>query len=158
MQTHNAPVSLRPLGENRYQARIGAQDYHFEAQPTTGGGWLIALEDGPRTQVYVAQHGTDYFVFANGQHYHLSMAQNTPGRRSPNTAQNDLTAQMPGQVMALLVAEGENVTQGQPLLILEAMKMETRITAPITGTVQRVLVQQGEIVSQGQMLIELTPA
>lgn len=157
MSAPNAPISLKHLGENRYHAQIGPATYHFEAKTSQTGGWLIRLEDGPQQQVYVAQQGTDYFVFANGVHYRLSLAENSANRRSASSNKNDLSAQMPGQVMALLVKEGESVSQGQALLILEAMKMETRIIAPMAGIVRRILVQQGEIVSQGQMLVELTP-
>lgn len=157
MNAQNPKISLNHLGENRYQARIGAAAYHFEAKPMQDGGWLITL-DGQQVQVYAVQHGGAYFVFAEGQQYRVNLAENSANRRSTTSNKSDLSAQMPGQVIALLVKEGESVSQGQALLILEAMKMETRITAPTAGTVRRVLVQAGEIVTQGQMLVELTPA
>jgi len=66
-----------------------------------------------------------------------------------------LTAQMPGQVRALLVAKGDSVTRGQTLVILEAMKMEIRVAAPSDGKISRVNVQQGEVVERGQTLVEI---
>ena len=62
---------------------------------------------------------------------------------------------MPGQVRAVNVAEGESVTKGQTLLVLEAMKMEIRIQAPRDGKVAKLFVQQGQTVEREQMLIEI---
>jgi len=66
-----------------------------------------------------------------------------------------LTAPMPGNVLATHVAEGDTVSEGQLLLILEAMKMEHRITAPINGTVTQLLVAEGDQVANGEMLVLL---
>jgi biotin carboxyl carrier protein len=63
---------------------------------------------------------------------------------------------MPGQVVKILVAEGEAVRRGQPLMVLEAMKMEIRINAPRDGHVTRLLCQPGQVVERGQTLLELT--
>jgi biotin carboxyl carrier protein len=54
-----------------------------------------------------------------------------------------------------LEAEGEAVTRGQTLLLLEAMKMELRVTAPADGRVWRVHCATGQVVERGQLLIEL---
>jgi biotin carboxyl carrier protein len=62
---------------------------------------------------------------------------------------------MPGQVRAVNVAEGESVTKGQTLLVLEAMKMEIRVSAPRDGVVGKLLVQQGQTVDREQVLIEI---
>jgi biotin carboxyl carrier protein len=62
---------------------------------------------------------------------------------------------MHGQVVKILVSEGDSVTHSQPLMLLEAMKMEIRITAPRDGRVARILCSAGQIVERGQTLIEL---
>ncbi len=62
---------------------------------------------------------------------------------------------MPGVVVTLLVAEGEQVAEGQPLLILEAMKMQNEIGAPTAGRVKRLLVAQGQAVASGAKLVEI---
>ncbi|MEE3184057.1 MAG: biotin/lipoyl-containing protein, partial [Pseudomonadota bacterium] len=64
-----------------------------------------------------------------------------------------LYAPMPGKVLATEVSPGESVSEGQLLVILEAMKMEHRITAPIDGVVQEVPVNEGDQVDNGQILI-----
>ena len=63
---------------------------------------------------------------------------------------------MPGQVRAVNVSEGDSVTKGQTLLVLEAMKMEIRIQSPMDGAVKKLLVKHGQTVEREQMLIEIT--
>ena len=62
-------------------------------------------------------------------------------------------APMPGQIKAILVREGDKVTTGQKLLIMEAMKLENKLPATRDGVVKHILVRDGDIVSQGQQLI-----
>ena len=66
-----------------------------------------------------------------------------------------LTAPMPGKVVAFLAKVGEQVKQGQPLAVLEAMKMEHTITAPRDGTVQELLYSAGDQVGEGGELLRL---
>ena len=62
-------------------------------------------------------------------------------------------APMPGQIKAILVREGDKVTTGQKLLIMEAMKLENKLPATRDGIVKQILVRDGDIASQGQELI-----
>jgi 3-methylcrotonyl-CoA carboxylase alpha subunit len=73
-----------------------------------------------------------------------------------NTAQTgSLNAPMPGKVIALLVAVGDTVAAGQPLLVMEAMKMEHTISAPHAGTVAQAFYAVGEQVAEGAELLRL---
>ncbi len=63
---------------------------------------------------------------------------------------------MPGIVRKVLIAEGDQVETGQPLLLLEAMKMENEIVAPESGTVSLIKVSEGETVAAGSLLIQIT--
>jgi 3-methylcrotonyl-CoA carboxylase alpha subunit len=77
------------------------------------------------------------------------------GGRGHHQAAGALTAPMPGQVRALNVSEGEPVTKGQTLLVLEAMKMEIRVQAPQDGVVKTLFVKPGQTVEREQLLIEI---
>ena len=59
---------------------------------------------------------------------------------------------MPGRVVSVLVAPGQAVRRGQPLLILEAMKMQNEVPAPIPGVVEAVKVRQGDSVTLHELL------
>ncbi len=73
----------------------------------------------------------------------------------PEAEQSSLTAPMPGTVITVLVAPGARVAARQPLLVLEAMKMETPLVSPYDATVRAVHVGEGDRVAGGQLLVEL---
>ena len=67
----------------------------------------------------------------------------------------DVTTTMPGTIIDILVQTGDDITAGTPLLVTEAMKMETEIHAPITGTVNAIHVQKGDAVNPDETLLEI---
>ena len=68
-----------------------------------------------------------------------------------------LQAPMPGKILALLVAEGDEVELGDAVAILEAMKMENELKAPCAGTINSVSVTKGANVEKNQILLEIEP-
>lgn len=68
-----------------------------------------------------------------------------------------LAAPMPGRVLKVMRALGEQVDAGEPLIILEAMKMENELASPIAGTLTAVHVQEGDSVEKKQLLLDITP-
>jgi acetyl-CoA/propionyl-CoA carboxylase biotin carboxyl carrier protein len=68
----------------------------------------------------------------------------------------DVTSPMPGSVIAVHTGEGESVTKGQPLVVVEAMKMEHTLTAPLDGTVEQLLVRVGQQVKVDELLVTVT--
>ncbi len=75
--------------------------------------------------------------------------------KMPATSSNAVVAPLAGSVARIQVKEGDEISAGQVLVVLEAMKMETEITAPGAGTVGTILVEPGQAVQGGQALIEL---
>lgn len=76
------------------------------------------------------------------------------GRPKPSQP-GDVTTPMPGRVVKILVAQGAAVKVGDPLLVVEAMKMENRVQAPIAGTVATIYVKEGDEVNPDETLIHL---
>jgi acetyl/propionyl-CoA carboxylase alpha subunit len=74
------------------------------------------------------------------------------------TGDGSIRAPMPGKVTQLAVQAGDTVTKGQPLLTLEAMKMEHALTAPFDGTVDELSAELGAQVAEGTLLAKLTAA
>ncbi|MEW9124984.1 MAG: pyruvate carboxylase, partial [Thermotaleaceae bacterium] len=67
----------------------------------------------------------------------------------------EVGASIPGAVTKVLIQEGDTVEEGQSLLIVEAMKMETNVTASVSGTVDKIMVKQGQQVKSGELLLVL---
>jgi methylmalonyl-CoA carboxyltransferase small subunit len=74
--------------------------------------------------------------------------------KAPATSANALTSPVAGTVVAVRIEAGADVSSGETLLVLEAMKMETEVTAPKDGKVKSVEVAVGDAVQGGQVLIE----
>jgi len=76
-------------------------------------------------------------------------------RKGPTAAKGAIVAQMTGRVIRVDVKPGDEVAEGQVLLIVEAMKMENEIAAPMAGTVKEVAVNPGARVSEGDLLVQI---
>lgn len=74
-----------------------------------------------------------------------------------NKKVNEIKAPMPGSILNVMVKEGETVSKDQPLVILEAMKMENVIKSPIDGEILKVHIQTGENVEKNHKMIEFKP-
>jgi pyruvate carboxylase subunit B len=81
-------------------------------------------------------------------------AENKSGRKQA-TKDGHVSTSMPGNIVAVLVQEGDVVTAGQPVLVTEAMKMEAEVQAPIAGKVIGIYVAKGDRVTPGEVLIEI---
>ncbi len=94
-------------------------------------------------------------VFADGEQALLALQSADHGAADEITAGGRLTAPMPGKVIAIHVAAGAAVEAGQPLLVMEAMKMEHTLTAPLAGRVAELLYAVGDLVAEGAELLRL---
>jgi pyruvate carboxylase subunit B len=79
------------------------------------------------------------------------------GGRPAATHKGHVTTAMPGTIVDVLVDTGKQVKAGDPVLVIEAMKMENEIQAPISGTVNNIFVSKGDAVKPNEALIEIQP-
>lgn len=150
-------IRLEHQPDGQFTAEIDGRKIAFGAAETGDGGWLLTLPDG-RTRGYVARDGDARHVHAAGQHITLTVDSPARRRRRSGAGAGELTAEMPGQVIDVRVREGDAVSAGDVLIVLEAMKMEIRVTAPADGTVKALLVSTGDVVERGQRLAEVVAA
>ncbi len=101
----------------------------------------------------VVRHGEHFHVFSLGQHRELGYTDPLLHAGEAEAETGRLTAPMPGKIVALLVVVGQTVSKGQPLLIMEAMKMEHTIAAPVDGIVKELMYLIGDQVSDGAQLL-----
>ena len=120
-----------------------------------GDGEFLVRVGGAAARVLVAGPPDAPWVWHDGIAYRLMVAD--PADRAPRRreASGDLSAPMPATVRAIHVDAGDEVTRGQTLVVLEAMKMELPLRAPDDGVVAEVACRVGELVQPGAPLVRL---
>jgi 3-methylcrotonyl-CoA carboxylase alpha subunit len=103
----------------------------------------------------VVLHRETLHLFDRDGHHQLGYAPALAHAGDDAADAGGLTAPMPGKVIAVLVQAGASVTKGQPLLVMEAMKMEHTIAAPAAGTVESLPFRVGDQVAEGATLVVL---
>lgn len=103
----------------------------------------------------VSQVGDDFTLFINSSSYHYQAIQSEVIEEQDNL-EDKLKAPMNGTIVTHLVAVGDEVTAGQGIMVMEAMKMEYTIESPFDGTVSAFFFDAGELVSDGMLLAEVS--
>jgi 3-methylcrotonyl-CoA carboxylase alpha subunit len=155
------------------QAKVYAIDiiYHADGWTLEAGGATHALAlvshhdgryairlDGQAIQGTVRRDGEALHIFTGGMHHVLAWNDPLAHAGEMDTADGRLTAPMPGKVVAVIASSGQQVRKGEPLVIMEAMKMEHTIAAPSDGLVEEVLYQVGDQVADGAPLLAFKAA
>jgi acetyl/propionyl-CoA carboxylase alpha subunit len=118
---------------------------------------LSLVIEGQQYRVDLARRGRERLVAVAGEVYAFVPESGGGAAHSlANVAAPEIIAPMPGKVLQVAVQAGEHVAAGDTLLVLEAMKMETRLTAEAAARVTEVRVAAGEMVDGGQVLVRLT--
>lgn len=157
------------IGENEYEVEITQDGIMLDGEPVS-----VDLEQSGMTELYsmlfngashellIESERFTHNVTLYGEHLavqvedersrRLNAGRQMPGDHSGNAS---VSAPIPGLVVKVLVEEGDEVVEGQSLVILEAMKMENEIRSLRNGTVTKVNVAAGERVEQNSALILL---
>lgn len=152
------PEALLPIPSADGVAAVGGQgvptafsvDVHGETYQVDITG--IGLKTEGKRHFYLSIDGVpEEVVFEASGDFVAEGGQ----RRRQAERPGDVSTTMPGNIVEVLVKEGEQVKAGQGVLVTEAMKMETEIQAPIAGTVTAVRVAKGDRVNPGEVLIEI---
>ncbi len=121
-----------------------------------GDGYELRCDDRVE-RIWIAVQGDSVFVHAFGRAWELTVVDPVE-RLGAGADQADLaTAPMPGMVVRVDVQTGDLVSLGQPLVVIESMKMQSEITASRDGLVERVFLDVGENFDRGAALVALAP-
>jgi len=131
---------------------IGEQCPHAAARFAPDGAGTLTI-DGAQSRAIVLDHGNDIAVFIGGTSWRFARVDPLAPPAGADVHAGRLSAPMPGRVVQLLVGAGDTVSQGQALIVIEAMKMEHTIAAPHDGKVQELLYAVGDQVAEGAQLL-----
>ena len=159
--------------EKKYKVKVNdAFEYEFtreqitslDAQPLQGQAWHV-LQDNRSFRAEIINSNflrKNYRVKINSNTYQVDISDELDllidemglGLGSSQLI-NDIKAPMPGMILEVNVNEGDEVKEGDYLLVLEAMKMENTLAAPRDGKIKSISVEKGETVDKNQLLIEM---
>ena len=123
------------------------QDTSFEVKEI-GDKLIVRTPTGTKTAL-VAKHRGKTLISLDGRVFEIERGI-AEGETAIKAASGSCVAPMPGQIVSVIASEGDQVLQGDRLLVLEAMKMQLPITAPFDGVVEKLSAKQGDQVAEGQ--------
>lgn len=158
---NGAAVELESLVRAGQDVRftIAGKDYAFRAAKRPDGTVLLEREVAPgvwtRAVVQVARAGKDATRVQVGALEALVSGTKSITGGSAGAAELSPRAPMPGLVRQVMVAVGDTVSAGQPLAVMEAMKLQLTLSAGADATVEAVLVKAGDMIAEGTELVKL---
>jgi len=121
------------------------------------------IVDGVEFEVTIEGEGKVWSATVEGKTFEIEIPDATPVAKKKRTGSGKkkksgtVSANIPGKVVTVEVSEGDSVTEGQVILILEAMKMQNEIQAPISGTVTVVHCEEGQAIEANIPLVVIEP-
>jgi 3-methylcrotonyl-CoA carboxylase alpha subunit len=144
------------LGKGRFAVEVDGESVSLGVMPLGGNGVSVELEDRQLT-ADLLREPTRVSVFSGSRSYTFGLPDALGDTESDQAGGDTIVAPMPGLVRAVLTTAGASVAKGDPLLVLEAMKMEHTLPAPRDGIVAELLVAEGDQVADGNLLLSLEP-
>lgn len=142
--------------------RIGDRLLEVNFESVSGQPVFSLILDGKSYESFVYQSEEDWEVLLRGRQYQVKVEDErekrlkaAAGGSAAEGSEFHLKAPMPGLVVAVLLEEGQPVTKGQVMIILESMKMQNELKAPRDGIMGRIRVKAGESVEQRQTLLSM---
>jgi 3-methylcrotonyl-CoA carboxylase alpha subunit len=152
--SEDVEVSWRQNGAGAYSARVFDSTVTAQVLSSTSGGVFRIEIDGLQRAFSIAEAGDDLYIHSSLGSRVIKRTPRHPTRQAASE-QASANSPMPGKVLKILVETGQNVSAGDPLIILEAMKMEHTMRAAVNGVVEAILVRPGEVIGPGQMLVQV---
>jgi biotin carboxyl carrier protein len=149
-------VLLEPVRfqNNQFNITIGGELFVVACAPQAGPDWIL-LVNGRSHKLIIVQNGDDFWVQTDSGVTCATALPRLPRKTAVSAAAGSLRAPMPGSVLTVLVSQGQSVAEGEPLLKLEAMKMEHTVRAPAAGTIVEIFYAPGDSVPADAQLLQL---
>lgn len=152
-------ISVRLSAPGATRQRCGVDGRDCEVELVHAAQEATLLIDGHPVRALVARDGPDLAVAVEGVVHRFTPVTETDAAapKVRRVGSGRVVAPMPGKVLDVVIKLGDDIKAGQPLVILEAMKMEHTLTAEIDGRVAGVHVQPGDMVDGAELLLEIAP-
>ena len=151
-------LDVEALGAGRYAVTLDGHTFELDSLVLPHGAVSMIVE-GQSFSVEFDEKGDEVSVLLRGQLTRFDVADERKLRMRAATAgftvegKQTITAPMPGKIVKLFVKVGDVVTEGQGLVVVEAMKMENELKAPKAGTVTEIITKEGATVENGAPLL-----
>lgn len=137
-------------------ATIDGRSYELEAAELEKGVYLLKHDN----RVYEAYVSPDGMVSIGGHQVEINISdpkrlRGGRGDAEHGDGQAEIKTAMPGKIVRILVAEGDEVEKGYGVIVVEAMKMQNEMKSPKAGTVKQINVAEGATVNAGDVLVTI---
>jgi biotin carboxyl carrier protein len=152
-------VELIEVGRHAYRVSVDGVEHVVDARQLRPGSLSLLIDqrsyavevrsDGDRHRVDLAGRTIEVVLIDTLRHGGVQAVEEGAG------GPQEIRAMMPGKIVTVLVAVGDEVAKDQGVLVVEAMKMENEVRAPAIGTVKELLVKPGQAVEAGEILARI---
>lgn len=144
-----------------YLLHVGDQSHEIEVNETGAGSGFFRIR-GHVHAFCMARRGDRVDVWLDGRIHSFELVDRSAQRSGAASAQGNLAgdtviAPMPGTILKIHVAAGDDISTHAPLIVMESMKMEMTLAAPRDGRVRAVSCEAGQLVEMGKLLLTLEP-
>jgi len=160
-----------------YEVTVGGRTRSVDVK-RAGAEWVVSVDGGSPRRIGGGPVGTSEWRLEEGgagrvvgvavdhEHVHVQIDGHAVKAKVSDPRKDalslgaaghvgDIHTEMPGAIVRVLVSEGQAVTKGQPIVVVEAMKMENELRAAVAGTVTRIAVKPGDRVESGALLVAI---
>ena len=158
MQGGLQEVAIEDDGGGRYRAELDGVEYALELEAVDEATLFRLKIDGRSTPLAIRRDGKSLDLFIGPDRFSAEIERSAGALTQSGPALGGalrLTAPMTGQVTEVLVAPGDEVQEGDPLLVIVAMKMNNEIRSPAGGRITEVNVAAGDAVDQGDHMLTI---
>ena len=151
-------VDIEEVGRSLYRIAVDGNEFLVDGKQTGQNNYSLIINHRS-FEVDVDTSEEEYRVLVDGRSYHIHLVDERRMRLGgfqtgiQLQGKQEVTVPMAGNVIAVLVAEGDRVAKGQGLVIVEAMKMENEVRSPIDAEIKEVRVKTGQSVEAGETLM-----
>ncbi|NOZ61494.1 MAG: biotin/lipoyl-binding protein [Calditrichaeota bacterium] len=160
IRNRNYRITLSETVSGEIIAEINGKKIPVTIQRKNGDGVCLAQVGNQFFEIDMTKNDTDYLLHYRGEitrvsveDEYLSQFKKFTNHASKQQMQKELTAPMPGLVVTIEAKAGQQVRQGDGLIVFEAMKMENELKAPFDATIKEIKVSEKQAVDKDQLLI-----